>query len=230
MLRSLRSFLPFLLASLGLAASLLVIEMPLFEWQISEIVTDLPSTSEDPILPSPWKAKFGQSLDDIRELLIFNSPCLSEDLKFVVRRSQRDETLERVSLNVYNNTFWLFEWGWIASILVIILSIIYMWWSILWYKQGAGLHAVIFTVLAPFICFFLSQIVRLARPGIPYYFRIAECHGTITFNAVLSRIHYEMPIALLAVFLLEVGALAIMLHQIIRAVIERKRHSSSAVD
>jgi hypothetical protein len=221
MLRSLRSFLPFLLASLGFAASLLVTEMPLFEWQISEIVTDLPSTSEDPILPSLWNAKFGQSLDDLGKMFISEdeiSVCLSEDLKFVVTRSQRDETLERVSLNVYKNIFWLFEWGWI----VFILSIIYMWWSILWYKQGAGLHAVIFTVLAPFICFFLSQLVRLVGPGIPRYFSIAECHGTITFNAVLSKIHYEMPIALFTVILLELGALGIMLHQIIRAVIESK--------
>jgi len=196
--------------------------MPLFEWQTSEIVTDFPSTYKDPILPSLWKAKFGQSLDDIRELPISKdgkSSCLSEGLKFVVRRSRNDETVDRVLLNVYKNISWLFEWSWI----VVVLSIIYMWWSIFWYKHGTAFHALLFTGIALFICLLLSQIVRLVGPVIPPYFRIVECHGTVTFNAVLSKVHYETLIVLFVGILLELGALGVMLRQIIKAVIERKR-------
>ena len=77
---------------------------PLFEWQISEVVTDFPASYEVEILHSPWRAYLGDSLSDHSD--VFENISVSEngrrcpesDLNLVVNRSQSDELIERLSL------------------------------------------------------------------------------------------------------------------------------------
>ncbi len=225
-----RSLLPSILISLGSFIILLATSMPLFEWQINEIVTDFPETYEVHILPSPWTTRFGDSLNNSSYISLGNiyvskngSSCSHEDLNFVVRRSKNDEALERVSLKfTEKNSQWLYVLGaWI-----IILSIVYIWWFTIFYEHRSVLLAVIFTVIAGVFYVELIQIVRPLLPRIVplEYLGALDCyHGTVTFNARLAKVHYETLIVFFAGILLEVGALGLMVRQIIKAFIERKR-------
>lgn len=212
-----RSLIPFILASLGLFMISLATKMPLFEWQLSEIVTDF-SSACDGNLPSHWTTRFGESLE------VRDKSSLLKNLDIVLTRSQNDETLDRILLVLYNNRSWLF--------IGVILSIIYMWWFLLRNKQDRVSHtvmAVFFTAIAVGMCFLLSQMVRLAGPAIgwiPYYSEIWDCHGTITFSARLSKIHYETLIVLFASIVAGLGSLGVMLYQIRRAAVKRNDASN----
>ena len=93
-----RSIFPLILASLGFFVILIVVNMPLFEWHIGEIVTDTPSTYKiDLLQPSPWRAYLGDFLDD--GSYIFSGKvrtnvdgswlfCREETLKIIVIRSE----------------------------------------------------------------------------------------------------------------------------------------------
>ncbi len=125
-----RSLLPFTLASLGHVIVLLAIYIPLFEWQISGIVTDFPPTYDVHISSHPLTTILGEALST-------------------------DSYLGKV---------------------------------------------------------YVSKDEAICR----------DCYsGTVTFNVALSKVHYEMPILLFAGILLELGALGIMVRQIIKAIIER---------
>ena len=209
-----RSFIPFILASLGFTLISWTVKMPLFEWQFNEIVTNF-SSACDGTLPSQWTTRFGEDLQ------ARNRPSLLENLNIVVSRSWTDESLDHISLSLYKGRPLLF--------IGVMLSIIYMWWYLLQDKQDRVPHvviAVLFTAFAVGICILLSQVVRLAGPAvgqIPYYYEIWDCHGTMTFSARLSKVHYETVIVLLASILSVVGALVVMLRQIRIAVSERKK-------
>jgi hypothetical protein len=221
------SFLPFVLASLGFTIILLSIAMPLFEWQISEIVTDFPPIYEVHVFP-PWTARFGESFDDdlylYRKISVLKDrrECYNEDINVVFRRSQKDDALEQKWLNVYKSFSWLPGW----SLIEIVLSVLYIWWFIIWYKRQSFWKAMGLTVFAGFV--FLNLIPRLMGPLSPNNFHGAvDCfNSTIAFNASLSEIHYETPVILLIGILLECGALVIMVRQIIKAIIERKKTSA----
>jgi len=203
--------------------------MPLFEWRISEIVTDFPSTYDVSIKSSPWTAYLGDSLDD--GLYVFHQVsvemdgklCRAEDFNFVVRRSRNDKALEQ-ALNVnIKNLLWLNEW----SAIEVLLSVIYIWLFTIWYERYSGCgYAVVYTVIAGCIYFLGSQVVRLLRGPLrplTYDFGALDCRGTATFSAGLSKVHYETPIVLFVVILLELGALGVMLYPVVKAIIERKR-------
>jgi len=149
--------------------------------------------------------------------------CLKEDLTFIVRRSAQDNSWDQTWLNIYKNTSWLSGWSWIE----VILSSIYILWFVLWSKQGRVLQAIILTGIAVILFLNLTQILRLVAPfPYPHYFGTVNCyHGTITFNAILSKIHYETLSILLVGILSEFGVLFLMLRQITKAIIERKKTS-----
>lgn len=219
-----RSLLPLILASLGFFIIRFVINMPLLEWQVSEIVTDFPSTYEVDILPSPWTANLGDTLDDgsfiLQKIRVIEdgSFCRKENLKFVVTRSQNDVTLERALNANLKNYSWLFAWGMVE----LILSGMYIWWFIMEYKHGSAFQAVTFIGIAGFIYFLLLLISRVLGPQLGYV-GISDCYGTVTFNARLLKVHYETLIVLFVCILVELGALGVMLRQIRRAIIERKK-------
>ena len=231
-----RSLLPSILAGLGSFIILLATSMPLFEWQISEIVTDFPSTYKVHIQPSPWTTRLGDSLSDssyisLGKIYASNdgTSCRHENLHFVVRRSQNDEMFERVALNfTEKNSQWLYVWG--ARIMI--LSGIYIWWFTIFYERRSVSYAVIFTVM---VVVFYIGLTQIARPLLPRvvsfeYIGMLDCDpGTVTFNAMLSTVHYETIVIFFAGILFELGALGIMLRQIMKAIIERKESSKSAV-
>lgn len=224
-----RSFLPYTLAILGFATILWAMTLPLFEWQITDIITDFPSNYEIHIFPSPWMARFGDSMNDDLYLhknlsvLVDRKDCYNKDISLVIDRTQRDETLENVWLSIYNNISWLFGW----SLIEVLLSVLYIWWFMIWHRYLFG-KAIGLSILAFFI--FLNLIPRLFNPlFFPRYFSgVVDCfHGTISFSAALSEIHYGTPIILLVGVLLECGALVIMLREIRQAIVDRKRSESA---
>jgi len=190
--------------------------MPLYEWELSEIVTDFSSNCRGN-LPSHLTTYLGESLDGRDG---------SENLNVGVRRSWNDEVLDRMS--AFGS--WLFEW----SLIEVGLSIIYLWWFLFRDKQDRTSHlgmAVFLTAIAIFMCLNLSQVVRVAGPVIhgPLYYFGVDCHATITFNARLVKMYYETLTILFAGILMELGALGMMLHPIVRAIIQRKESSKSVV-
>ena len=228
-----RSLLPLILASLGFLLLPSGMAMPLFEWQIREIVTDFPSTYNVDIPPSPWRASIGEALDDgsyiLQESRVIGNGgfCRQEGLEFVVRRSQRDEIVERLlNANLKNSSYdsWFFPLGFCE----LLLCGWYIWWFIIMYKHGSAFQAVIFMGIAGFIYVFLIAIWEVLGPHLGYV-GLADCAGTITFNARLSKVHYETLLVFWAGVLLELGALGVMAHQIVKAVIQRKQSSRSAM-
>jgi hypothetical protein len=225
-----RSLLPLILASLGFLLIPFAVGLPLFEWQVSEIVTDFPSTYQVKISPSPWKATLGEALDDgsyiLQEIRVIGEGafCRKENLKFVVKRSQNDEIVERVFNANLKNTSWLFTWG----IYELILSGMYILWFVVEYKHHSVSQAVIVIGVAGFIYISLILVWRVLGPQIGYV-GISDCYGTITFNARLLKVHYETLIVLFVCILAELGALGVMLRQIIRAVTQGKESAKSAV-
>jgi hypothetical protein len=207
-----RSFIPFLLAGLGFTLIIWATKLPLFDWQISEIVTDF-SSACDGALPSYWTTEFGE------DLAVKNKPSFLENLNIVVKRSWSDEIFDRIALSLYNiHPFVYFG---------IMLSIGYIWQFNLrdkqnWFSIGM---AVFLTMLAVLIFFLLTQVVRLAGPAvgqIPYYYNIWHCQGAITFSARLSKTHYGTLLVLLAGILSEIGIFVVMLYQLRIVVGERR--------
>ena len=140
----LRSFIPLLLASLGFILFGLVIEMPLFEWQVSEIVTD--SSQDDGFNSSVWMTKLGDSLEDVLDCGSTTNP---ENLDPVVRRSWSEETVERLTRNINRN---IFPWLWF----LLFLGGIYIWWYAMHHKHSST-EAVISAVVAViFLCILLT--------------------------------------------------------------------------
>jgi hypothetical protein len=224
MRRSLQSLLPSILVSFGCFIILLAGDMPLFEWQISQLVTDFPSTYDVRVDSSPWRAYLGDSLDDgtyiFRNIWVEQDGkiCFRKDFHFEVMRSRNDKTLERI-LNIESQSFeWLFQWGYIEFL----LSVIYIWFFSIWYERRAGcFFAFVLTGIAVFIFLNVSQIARvLASPFrlfVPSDFGQIICSGAVTFTAALSRIHYEALLVLLVGILLELGAVGVIVTQVMKA-------------
>lgn len=209
----LRSFIPLLLASLGFILFGLVIEMPLFEWQVSEIATD--SSQDVGFISSLWITKLGDSLEDV---LYCGNSTDPENLDPVVRRSWSEETFERITRNINRS---IFPWLWF----LLFLSVIYVWWYAVHHKLSRT-EAFISTVVAVMFLCILFDSTRF------FYAHIgsSEClEGTITFNAKLSKIHYETVLALFASIIAEVGAVVMMLRQIRRTIMQRKESSKLGV-
>lgn len=215
-----RSLLPFILASLGSTLFAWAISMPLFEWHISEILTDAPNDVQ--FTSSPWVTKLGESLEDSSYIFhqIDGQYCKSdrnpEKLDFVVTRSWLEETLEKITRSINHS---IIPWLW----LLILLSGIYIWWHTIYYKRPIT-EALISTMVA---VVFLCILLNISRPFFARGIGLGCLEGTITFNARLSKVHYETLIVLFASILAELGALGMIFRHIIRIVVEKK--SSSAV-
>src|SRR5215213_1409706 len=195
-----RSLIPFILAILGSTLIVWALNMPLFEWQVSEIVTD--PAYEIRFNPSPWIAKFGDSLEDGSVIYhqFDGSYCGNsfglEKLNTVVKRSQSEETLEQTTRNINRS---IIPWLW----LLILLCGIYIWWYTFQYKRPIT-EALIFTVVAIIL---LCIQLEISRPFFAHVVGTGCLEGTITFNARLSKVHYEPLIVFLGGTLLELGAL-----------------------
>ncbi|HXQ35128.1 MAG TPA: hypothetical protein VN843_14025, partial [Anaerolineales bacterium] len=213
---------PIVLASIGLVILVLAAStMPLFEWRISAFVEDFPSTHVVYSFPSPWAAKLGDSFDDdfyIHSKVSVSKDtkeCRKEDLNFVIRRSQNDTALERLSLSFYRGVLpWLSVWG----LIEIAVSGIYIWWFTLSYERRPISSAVTLTLIAVvFGCCLMNIFVygmKVAGGMFPYYFGTVDCYpGTVAFNASLSKVHYETLLALFAGILLGLGAMGVIVRQ-----------------
>lgn len=211
-----RSLLPFILASLGSTLFAWAINMPLFEWHISEIVSGAPFEAQ--FTPSPWVTKFGESLEDSSYIFrqIDGRYCKSdrnpEKLESVVTRSRVEKALEKITQSINHS---IIPWLW----LLILLSGIHIWWHIIYYKRPIT-EALISTIVA---VVFLYILFDISRPFFTRVIGLGCLEDTITFNARLLKVHYETLIILFASILAELGALGILLHHLRQGIVDRKR-------
>jgi hypothetical protein len=211
-----KSLLPIILASLGSTLISWAIGMPLFEWQVSEIITNLPSDIR--FNASPWIAKFGDSLED--DSVIFHqfdgSYCGNsfspEQLNSVVKRSRSEKTLEQITRKINRN---IVPWLW----LLIVLSGIYVWWFALHHKRPISEVLILSAVAIVLLCILLD----VSRPFFAIVVGPGCLEGTVMFNANLSKVHYETLIVFFTGILLELGAVGIILQAIKRDVIEARK-------
>jgi hypothetical protein len=211
-----RSLLPFILASLGSILFAWSINMPLFEWQVSQITTNPPHDIR--FNPSPWIAKFGDSLMDSSVISYqFNGSYCGkslnqEKLKSIVKRSWSEDILERITRKINAN---IIPWLWLLTF----LSGFYIWWYTLYYKQPIT-GTLISTVIAMIL---FCILLDMSRPFYAYIAGSGCLEGIVTFNAHLAKIHYETLLALLVAIIAEAGAVRMMFRQIRKALDERKR-------
>jgi hypothetical protein len=217
-----RGIIPFLLASLASTLFAWAINMPLFEWQVSEVITDPPY--EIRFNPSPWIAKFGDSLED-RSVIFYQfdgSYCgdsfSPEKLNSVVRRSWSEESVEWITRNINHS---IIPWLWT----LIFLCGIYIGWYAFHYQRPIT-EALIFSVVAMIL---LCILLDVARPFFAKLGSLGCLEGTITFNARLAKVHFETLLVFFAAIIAEVVAVSMMLRQTIRAIMQRKESSKSAV-
>ena len=203
-----------LLASLGFFLYGLAIEMPLFEWQISKTATD--SSHDVPFNSSLSTTKLGNSLVDV---LYCGNGTNSEDLKPVVGRSWSEETVERITRN-FNRS--VFPWLWF----LLFLSGIYVWWFAIHHKRPITVALISTVATLIFLCILLD----VTRSFYSHVGSSVCLDGAVTFDAKLSKTHYESLLVLFAAILAEAGTINIMLHQISRAIIENKESAKLAVD
>lgn len=217
-----------MLAGLGFTMIALATNMPLFEWQISEIVTDLPSEVH---INSSWATKPGDSLEDesyvLNQVVMMKNgnSCSPKQLSHVVRRSQSDERLEQITLVLNQGiTRWLTGQsfaGQSSMAIILLLCGIYIWCFMTRYNRTFS-EAIVSTVTAIIMLAFLINIWRILIPDIGVFVCRPELHGTVSLAARLSKIHYETPIILLTGILLVCGASVITVRQIRQAIIDRK--------
>jgi len=152
--------------------------MPLYEWQAGEIITDTPYDIR--FAPSPWIAKFGDSLEDSSFISgqFDNSYCgnsFSPDkMNSVAKRLRIEEALERITRNINHS---IIPWLWF----LIFLSGIYIWWFAIYYKRPF-IETFLFTVVA---IVFLCIILDASRPFFAIIGGPGCLEGTVTFNARL---------------------------------------------
>ena len=154
--------------------------------------------------------------------------CPMGNLEFFIEYVQGDEARERVWRIANEIASWLV----ILGLIEIILSGIYMWWFTISHEHRPISDAISFTLAAVVFCgilFFILQAAISPRISNDSLRWANECSGTITFYAKLSKIYYEpVPVYFVAT-LLELGALGVMLRQIIKALIGRNASSQSTV-
>src|SRR5574339_1081821 len=126
-----RSIIPFILVCLGFTLFMFAQDMLLFDWEISDAESSFPNLQ---IKPSLLTTRLGESVLYV---------CSPGDGESVVRLSQSDELLERISIYSHQK---IFPWLWGLALLLLFLSAIYIWWFAIWYKHLTT-EAIIFTVL-----------------------------------------------------------------------------------
>jgi hypothetical protein len=210
-----RNLLPFILASLAATLFAWSINMPLLEWQTSNIVTDPPYDIR--FAPSPWVAKFGDSLENSSFVSNqFDSSYCGESfhpekMKSVVNRLWSEELLERITRNVNHS---IIPWLWF----LILLSGFYIWWYSIHYKRPI-IETFLFTAFAIIL---LCILLDISRPFFAIIGGPGCLEGTVIFNARLSKIHYETLLVFLTAITTEIGAASMMVRQLSRAIKERK--------
>ena len=219
-----RALLPIILVFLGSGLIMWASSMPLFEWQISSLNEDYPPGYEVYLVPSPWIIRLGETLDNIPYLSrkvfisIDQKACwIEEGHKITIERSTNDRQLDLLSSKLKDIPLWLF----IGSLILVVLSVMYMWWILIWCEHRTIAEAVALTITIVFIISLPIGMMRWFAPRISTDYFFGLCHGyrgMISFGAEISKVHYEMLLVTLSGVIAEFGALGKMLHEIIGAV------------
>ena len=207
--------------------------MPLFEWQISDIATDLPPEFQvNPL----WITTRHDSLESdsyvLKQVERGANGCRPTQLSYEINRSPSDERLEHVALNVGEKIDqWLtglYFTGEITMAVLLALCGIYIWWFTIGYNRPIA-EAFSSTIVAALLVAFLMSGWRLWGPLIGGLVCSPEIHGTLSVDAKLSKVHYETLFVLFLGICAEVGALGMIFWLIIKSAIKAKGASSPAV-
>jgi hypothetical protein len=203
--------------------------MPLFEWHIS--ATDTTLSVEAQFVTTKLRSALNNEFYVNGGFSIMNSLCSSENLGITFRRSERDVAIERVALAIDETITPRLFTGYLAA-LIPLVCIIYIWLFTILYKRPVGEAIAFSTVAVTALCFLIDLWKLLFVKVGPAFGN--PCPGPFlsypaTFNAVLSKTHYETWILFSIGVLLEVGAFGEMLLQIWRAIFRRIVPSQSAV-
>lgn len=225
-----RGLFPFILTSIGFTLIALATTMPLFEWRISEISTDIPSDVQ--INPS-WTTKLGDSLESdayiLHQVVILKNGnnCSPKQLSYVIRRSQSDETIERIALMVSRGVIqWLTgltQTGQITIAVLLVLCGVYIWLFAIRHNRPIT-EAIITIIVAVILLGFLINVWRVLAPSIGNFACLPDVNGTLTLNASLAKTYYETLAVLCSGVFLELGALGMIVRQTIKSVVERKQN------
>jgi len=229
-----RGIIPFILALVALVTISIAGVIPLFEWQINEVISDSPEYDTD-MFSSLWTASLGESLTEqqyiYRHLVVFknDTSCAVDDLHMVVHRSQKDELWEQLLLTrawTNESKHWTKAW----LLIEIVLTVIYGLWFINWYEHRPSSHVTIFAVLVILgTCLILMPALKLLVPLIGFFTGNVHCETTIVIDATLSKVNYWVPILFFTGIFAEVAALVVMRRNILEAITKRKESSKSAV-
>jgi hypothetical protein len=218
-----KSLAPIILASLGLILIIVSMTRPLFDWEVSVVTNSFPSTYKVDIFPSPWITRLGQSLDDsayvFRKISVSDgeNDCTNkESFGLNIARSSQDEFLESISLFI-SEIDPIFTLG---GLIEIAFSVVYIWWVALSVEHRTVSDVIPPTLTALILlslifCWLVPLLIPLPPIGVLSFSEAHHCQGILTFNANLSRIHYETPTMILIGILAELAAFGIMLRKII---------------
>jgi hypothetical protein len=227
-----KGILPFVLALMALPMILFAYTNPLFQWQISEIVTKIPSSYEVNVSPSPWEIRIGDALNDktyvFFKIAVLNEGkfCSPKDFSLVVKRSQSDQLLEQLSLwRLFSSHSMEWYLWWILA--EIALSMVYLLWFTYWRDHRTIGYTILSGVIAAIaFCFVMVPMAKLMGPRLSDMFvGTANCHGAFTFNAKIVQVYYSVPVMLLSSIFAEFGALIIMVREVVK--VSRNRTESS---
>ena len=151
--------------------------------------------------------------------------CLPKLLNTDVSRSQFADRVEGISLSI-NESFLLVNW--IGFVSTLFLCTAYIWWFTIWYKRPIA-EAVSYTVIAVILFCLLIDVWRPLGAKVGPPFSCSDYQGSMTFNARVSWLHLETLAVLLAGIIAELGAIGMMVRQIIKAINERRSSARSEV-
>lgn len=186
------------------------------------MVIDVPPSNEVHTSPSPWITIIGDALSDnsyiFNKISVLNDGqyCSSRDFNVVVKRSRKDEVLERLFLwRQFNSrgSDWPIWW----VLIEIAVSMVYLLWFTISQKPRNFSYIVISWIFAILcFCFITIPTMQLMGPSIGNAFHgIANCQGAIIFSAKLAKVYYSVPLIMLAGLSTELAALVMMVRRVV---------------
>lgn len=225
------SFLPFLLAISALFLISINSTMPLLEWRISSIVSDFPESYRYKYGSTfKWEMKASESLDN--KALIFSKIRISDgeklcinttDFKLTVLRSSQEEFIEMAFQRIAEPISKL------AFILIILAGIYHLWVKI-WIDKSPAFKIILLAFFSLLLVLIpLAALMIIGPIASPFVYPSTAfnfsrtCHGALTFEATLQKVHMDALATLLGGILAEAVAFVIMFKRLMDTIKNKPR-------
>lgn len=211
--------MPFVLISVGMTLVITAMMRPLFEWDVKVKETDLLSTYQIRVLPSPWNTKMGEAVDTALlpsgKVTVWDgkSRCVKADnLTLRVERTSSERLVEAVANDLGQSIGW-FVW---LGLVGIALALLYMAWVILDLEHQSITNLITAGMGAVGWCGLLAVILTLLGPAVSSDFFTLDtsdrCQGSIVLQ--IRVLHYETVVLMLTGVLMELGAYGLMVYRV----------------